>query len=134
MNLMSSNDSALDPRSDAKLSLDDEEPDCECCRERDLAHICAWMESILRGKKWREDHPAGSTSASLSICVGAIEVEADESCPHCSGCPTSCTEDDSLLQNVLGLPAGCQDVEHVQNPGCEALTRAEHKLWAQTCR
>ena len=36
---------SLDPRLDAELSPE-EEPDRECCGERDFVHVCVWMESM----------------------------------------------------------------------------------------
>ena len=58
------------------ISPEEEEPDRELCGEGDLG-VCAWMESILQRKKWREDLPGGVLRASLPICLGAVEVEAD---------------------------------------------------------
>ena len=68
----------LDPCPDTELSPEEEEPDCERCGEGDLAHLRLEGEHIadveLEGRpcKW-------SVSASLDICVGAVEVEADGS-------------------------------------------------------
>ena len=66
---------SLDPHLDAKLLLEDE-PDCELCREGDLARLYLdgehTAEEEVRGRPL-----SGSASASLSICVGAVEVEAD---------------------------------------------------------
>ena len=39
-------------------------------------HICAWLENVLRVKKWRETF-LGSSSASCLVCMGAVEVEVD---------------------------------------------------------
>ena len=47
----------------------------------------------------------GSSSASHSVCLGTVEVEADGPVAHCSGCITSCAVEDGLLQHIFSLPA-----------------------------
>ena len=65
---------SLDPHSDAEL-LPEEEPDCEHCGERDLAHLCLDGEHTAEEVEGRPSK--GSASASLSICMGAVEADAD---------------------------------------------------------
>ena len=45
--------------------------------EKGTWHICAWMESILRRKKWREDLPRGVLWHPSQSVLDAVEVEAD---------------------------------------------------------
>ena len=85
--------------------------------EKGTWHICAWMESILRRKKWREDLPGDCFSISPNL-FGCCGGRGGWTCPHCSGCTTmlyACqwvfpwdTVEDSPLQNVLGLPAAVE--------------------------
>ena len=49
----------------------EEESDCEHCGEGDLAHL------HLDGEQTAEEELSRGASTSFSICVGAVEVEAD---------------------------------------------------------
>ena len=64
----------LDPHSDAEL-LPEEEPDRNRCGEGDLA--CLHLDGEHTAEEEVEGRPSrGSASASLPICLGAVEVEA----------------------------------------------------------
>ena len=98
----------LDLRSDAELSPEEEELDRKWCGEGDLAHL------HLDGEHTAEEEVEGRPSHGgvlwhlSSNCVGAVEVEADGPVLTVAGCTTSCSAEDSLLQNVLGLPAAVE--------------------------
>ena len=59
MNSMNFKRLPLDLRLDAKLSPEEEVPDCEHCGEGDLACLHVWKESVLQMENWREDHAMG---------------------------------------------------------------------------
>ena len=60
----------LDSCPDADSSSE-EESDCECCGEGDLACL------HLDGEQTAEEEVSGGALVSFSICVGSVEVEAD---------------------------------------------------------
>ena len=65
----------LDPRPDAKLSPEEEAPDCDRCGEGDLVHLCLEGEHTAGGELGGRPHN-GSVSAFFETWTGAVEVEA----------------------------------------------------------
>ena len=78
--------------------------DCDRCGEVDFARLHLEGEHAVDGElggritQWK----CLSIFRDLSRCCGG---RGGWICPCCSGCPASCTVDDGLLQNVLGLSA-----------------------------
>ena len=96
---------SLDQCSDAKLSPEEEEPDCERCGEGDLAHLrldgeCTAEEELEgRPPKWE----CFGISRDLCGCCGG--GCADGPVLAVAAAPPPVLQDDSLLQNILSLPA-----------------------------
>ena len=64
----------LDPHPDAKLSLEEEVPDCDCCGEGDLARLRLEGECTAGGEQGGRPHN-GIVSALFETWTGAVEVE-----------------------------------------------------------
>ena len=127
----------LDLRPDPEpLQEEEEELDCERHGEGDLVHVVHLVGECATGETAGDvgGMPSlGHSSASHSVCLGTVEMEADRPMPHWSSRITPCAVEDGLLQHIFGLPADCQVAGCVRDPGCGAPTlAAEHKTWAQT--
>ena len=119
----------LDPPLDAKLSPEEEEPDCKRCGEGDLVHLHLEGERTMDGELGGRPHK-GSILESLKIWVGAVEVEADGSVL------TVATTPPRVLQMIASFKTSSAFLQLSKDGvwgrlSCEAPARAGHMLQVQ---
>ena len=76
-------------------------------QRRGLGPSALGWRAYCRGRSGGKTTQRECFGISLNLC-GCCGGRGRRTCPHCSGCTTSCTADDSLLQNILGLPVAVE--------------------------
>ena len=132
-------DSELDPDELDELERlpFDLRPDADSSSEESqtvsVAEKGTWVHLHLDGERTAEEEVSGGASASFSICVGAVEVEADGPALTVETAPPPVLWMIASFKTSVAFLRLSKDGRHARFMPCEAPTRAGHKLQVRNC-